>query len=339
MIELSVILISKDQDWNVKRLIESVLAEIEGLPSREVVLVDSASTDGTVEAATSYPISVLCLPAEQRRTPAAGRYVGYRHTTGRLILFLDGDMELRPGWLEKAMRVLQDRPDIAAITGQVIDLPKAAGPEDKPPMASEDIETFTEVPYAGGAFLYRRSVLEQAGTFNPFLYSDEEPELCFRIRHAGYRIVRHQHPIAYHYTDPVISLSTKVARWQRNLYLGAGQAIRYHLGDRILWPYVRNRGYGLIPALGLLAGAVSIVWSILTGQRKWFCLWGMLVGLVAAGDLVRRRNPYQTAVSLLERLFIADGTVRGLLLKPVDPNSYPIKANVVKQAAPRIQRH
>jgi glycosyltransferase involved in cell wall biosynthesis len=338
VIKLSVILISKNQEWNVKRLVESVLEETKEL-SREVILVDSASTDGTVEVASVLPISVLRLSAEQRLTPAAGRYVGYQHTTGRLVLFMDGDMELCPGWLEKAMRVLRNRPDIAAITGRVIDLPKAAGPKDKPPMANEGTETFTEILYAGGAFLYRRSVLEQVGTFNPFLYSDEEPELCFRIRNASYRIVKHQYPIAYHYTDPSVSLSTKVGRWKRNLYLGAGQAIRYHLGDSVLWPYVRNRGYGLVPALGVLSGLVSLLWSIFSKWFKGFYLWAMLVGLLIAVDLVRRRDPYQTAVSLLERLLIADGTVRGFLLRPTSPDSYPVTVDIVKRATPLAYPH
>src|SRR5205814_10040498 len=43
---------------------------------------------------------------------------------------------------------------------------------------------------AGGAALYRRSVLEHVGTFNPYLFSDEEPELYIRIRHAGYQVLQ-----------------------------------------------------------------------------------------------------------------------------------------------------
>jgi len=43
--------------------------------------------------------------------------------------------------------------------------------------------------------MYRRAVLEEVGTFNPYLNSDEEPELGLRIRHAGYRILELDHPI------------------------------------------------------------------------------------------------------------------------------------------------
>ena len=329
MTELSIVLISKNQAWNMDRLIESVLVGTEGVSSSEVVLVDSASTDETVEKASCYPISVLRLRAEQRLTPAAGRYIGYRHTQGELILFLDGDMELRPGWLEKALQILSDRPDIAAITGQVVDLPKAAGPEDKLPLATGDANTITNIPHGGGAAMYRRSVLEQVGTFNPCLYSDEEPDLCIRIRHAGYHIARLQYPIVYHYSDPAGKWTTLVARWRRRLYLGAGQNLRYHLGSDLFWPYLKERGYGLVPALGLGAGLISLLWSIKSGQKAWFGLWSLLLACVIIGDAIRKRSLYRTIASLLERLLIVDGSIRGFLLKPLEIDSYPIEVDTI----------
>ena len=332
MTKLTVVLISKNQAWNVERLVESVLAGTEGAASREVVLVDSASTDETVQKASRYPISVLRLREGQQLTPAAGRYVGYQHTEGDLILFLDGDMELHPGWLEGALQVLQDEPNVAAITGQVVDLPKAAGPDDdKPPLQAGDANAVTEIPYGGGAAMYRRSVLQEVGTFNPYLHSDEEPEMCIRIRHAGYRIVRLQRPIAYHYTDPKGGLSTKVARWRRKLYLGAGQALRYHVGDEVFGSYVRERGYGLIPALGLLAGFISLLWALVSGRRALVQAWTLGLGLVVAGDVFRKQSLYRTACSLLERLFIVDGTLRGFLIEPLDPSSYPCEFDFVKR--------
>jgi glycosyltransferase involved in cell wall biosynthesis len=91
MTELSVVLISKNQEWNIARLVESVLKETDRLPAREIVLVDSASTDRTIEIAAQYPISVLRLCPKQRLTAAAGRYVGTKQTRGGLVLFLDGD--------------------------------------------------------------------------------------------------------------------------------------------------------------------------------------------------------------------------------------------------------
>ena len=39
-----------------------------------------------------------------------------------------------------------------------------------------------------------------------------------------------------------------------------------------------------------------------------------------------------TVRSLLERIFIMDGMVRGFLLKPAEPESYPSKLEIIKRA-------
>src|SRR5215469_3560219 len=59
MVELSVVLITKNQAWNIARLIESVLDATSSVLSKEIILVDSASTDQTVEIAGRYPVTIL----------------------------------------------------------------------------------------------------------------------------------------------------------------------------------------------------------------------------------------------------------------------------------------
>jgi glycosyltransferase involved in cell wall biosynthesis len=330
MIELSIILISKNQEWNVGRLIESVISAVGHEVSAEVVLVDSASSDETVKRAKGYPVGILSLPKTNLLTPAAGRYIGYKHTSGRYVLFLDGDMELYPGWLQKARQLLDQQAQVAVVTGTLVDLPKASNAADHPTPAEYHSAGVMEVPYCGGAGLFRRSVLEEVGTFNPFLHSDEEPELCIRIRHQGYKIARLAHPIAYHYSDPSEALSTLVNRWRRNLYLGAGQNIRYHLHDSLLWPYVRERGFGLIPLAGLLTALLSLVWSARTRSLMMPRVFLLICLTVLVGDAYRKRSVYRVVHSLVQRAFIVDGTVRGMLIKPSDPADYPVHCDVVQ---------
>lgn len=331
MTELSVVLISKNQEWNTPRLVESVLRETARFSSREIVLVDSASTDRTTEIAAGYPISVLKLCPEQRLTAAAGRYVGYKRTTGDLVLFLDGDMELCEGWLDQALDVMHSRSNVAVICGRVIDRPKAIHTP-----AVEHLEALgtdaagVDVPQGGGAAMYRRSVLERVGTFNPYLYSDEEPELCLRVRHAGYGVLRLPRPIAFHYSTPADALSTLLGRRSRNLWLGYGQNIRYLSASPLLWPYLRERGWAVAPALTLCSGIVALVASGLTGQWGWLALWGAFVTMLAIALAIRKRSLKRALFTLFRRLLVLEGTVRGLLLKPYDPTSYPGRYDVVQ---------
>jgi glycosyltransferase involved in cell wall biosynthesis len=334
MTDLSVVLISRNQEWNIARLIQSVLDGTSCVTSREIVLVDSSSTDRTVDIARGYPITVLCLRADQRLSSHAGRYVGYRNTSCEFVLFLDGDMEFCSGWMEKALAVFKSQPEVAVVAGPWTDLPKTTRPDDKIDMNLLRQEyADEEVSLVGGAAMYRRSILEQVGPFNPWLYSDGEPELCVRISHAGYRILRIGHPIAYHYSDPDRVISTAVRRRGRKLYLGNGQAMRYHLGSELFWPYLRERGYGCIPALGLAVGAASFVTSVVTGQWLWFYGWCLLLFLVLLADAIRKRSLYSTLYSLINRLFVIEGTTKGFLLRPLDPETYPARFDVVSRPA------
>src|SRR5690348_14872807 len=125
MTVLSVVIITKNQEWNATRLIESVLDQCGGFPKMKITLVDSASSDNTLAIAKGYPLKLIRLSQPQRLTAAMGRYVGFKHSFGEYILFLDGDMELCRGWVECALEIMANDPQIAAITGQIIDRPKA----------------------------------------------------------------------------------------------------------------------------------------------------------------------------------------------------------------------
>lgn len=329
--ELAVVAISRNQEWNIARLIESIQDGTSCVPSREIVLVDSASTDRTLGIARRYSIGILRLRPDQLLTPAAGRYVGYKHTSGGLVLFLDGDMELCSGWLEKAVAVMESASSVAVVTGQVIDVPETTRASNRmtvEPSAFEDL--VMEVRHGGGAAMYRRSVLEQVGTFNPYLRSDEEPELCLRIRHAGYRVARLEYPIAYHYSSPRGALRTLLGRWRRNLYLGYGQIIRYHFGGELLRLYLRERGYVLFPSVGLLGGLISVSWSLVSGRWVWFGLWAAVVVAIIVADGCRKRSLYRAIFSLVRRLMIVAGTLRGILLVPLDPDGYSGRVDVIR---------
>jgi len=331
MIQLSVVFITRNQAWNVRRLVESVLSQSSPFLSIEIVLVDSASTDETVKIACEYPITVIALDADQRLTAAAGRHVGYQQATGRFILFLDGDMELYPGWLEQALNLLIENPQIAAITGTLIDRPKATPARHTllTPLRSDPIIP-KDIKHGGGAAIYRRSVLEEVGSFNPYLYSDEEPDLCIRIRHRGYRVVQLDHPIAMHYTDPDGQLSTLIARWRRRLYLGAGQNLRYHLWSEIFVPYLKERGFGLAPAAALLAGILCLVISLETHSPVWFGIWLFAFIAVLGLDTLRKRSLYRAVYSLLLRFLILDGTIKGFLMQPLTAENSPLRFAIIK---------
>jgi glycosyltransferase involved in cell wall biosynthesis len=335
--ELSIILISKNQAWNISRLIESVLHSSACLRSREIILVDSVSTDETVDLARRYPIDIVRLRPSQPLSPSAGRYIGYKRSRGEFVLFLDGDMELIPGWLEPALRTMRNKPDAALmLSSRVIELLPPNGTTFLPLPEEISFAVPREVPrvsfVVGGAALYRRSVLEEVGTFNPYLKSDEEPELYLRIRHAGYRILQLDAPIVRHFTVPQETLSGLLSRRRRNFLLGAGQCIRYHLRSKLLWPYIKERGsWSVMPALWLALGLGSTSWAIFTRDYVWVSAWTLTLCLLLAFATFRKRSLRGAFFSLFHRVLMVEGLFKGFLLKPLPPESYPRNEEVIKE--------
>lgn len=339
MVEVSVVMICRNQDHNISRLIESVLRETEQLSSREIILVDSASTDQTIEIASRYPIRIVHLHPGQHLSSHAGRYIGYKNTTGEFVLFIDGDMSLYEGWLERALPIIRENPDVAVMTGLEIHLLKHQAPETlteipEPVEVGHKFKDLTadlsEVDHGGGPALYRRSVMEQVGPFNPYLSSNGEPELCIRIRHAGYRILRIAYTVAYHYRTPEWSIQEIIARRGRRLYLGYGEVMRLYLGTDLFWQYIRERGYGCLPAFWILAGIISLVWSLLTRRWFWIRSWGAVTTTGIAVYAYKQKNIVRATSGILFRILVIEGFIRGFLTKLDPPETYQPKMDIVK---------
>ena len=337
MTELSVVLIAKNQAWNIARLIDSVLEASASISSNQIILVDSASTDETVELASRYPIRILRLQPGQRLSPAIGRYVGYQHAQGEYVLFLDGDTQLVPGWLPRALRTMQENPRAGAVTGHVINLPTAAATLQPPPLPRRNLEASREVLWGsyrgGGAAMYRRSVLEQVGTFNPYLCSDEEPELGLRIRQAGYRILELDYPIVRHYNDAPVAVSNVLRRRRCKFLLGIGQGARYHSRSHLLWPWLKERWWGPAATLWAVGALGTFLVSLMAGNSTWLLLWTLCVCLTIAGIAWRKRSLLRGLVAIFNWLLMAEGFVKGFLMSPLAPESFHANLEVIQDRA------
>jgi glycosyltransferase involved in cell wall biosynthesis len=335
MIELSVVLISRNQAWNIARLLKSVLQETSAISSAEILLVDSASTDETVGLASRHPISIVRLQPGAPLSPAIGRYMGYKRTEGDFVLFLDGDTELIPGWLARALRVIRKEPRVGAVTGRVINLPTSAVADHMPQIEKVGRSAPREVLWGsydgGGAALYRRSVLEQVGTFNPYLRSDEEPELGLRIRHAKYRILELDYPIVRHYNDAPDTISTALGRRKRGFLLGPGQSVRYHLHDPLLWPYIRERGpWSFSAAFWLIVGFAFLFGGLLFREVIWFSSWILGSGVLIVAAAWRKRSLRRAFVCAFHRLLMVEGLLKGFMRKPFRADHFSANADVIK---------
>lgn len=186
--------IGRNEGARLVLCLKSLLAQQAG----RVVYVDSGSTDGSVEAAKALGAEVVLLDTKQPFTAARARNAGFAalmegDDTGRaapaFVQFVDGDCELAPGWLQAAHDFLQSKPDIAAVCGRR----RERFPEASIYNRLIDSEWDTPIGQAkacGGDALMRSAALQAVGGFNPALIAGEEPELCVRLRQAGWKIWR-----------------------------------------------------------------------------------------------------------------------------------------------------
>jgi Glycosyl transferase family 2 len=163
-------------------------------PDVEIIVVDDASTDDSAAIAAALPVRLIRMPANAG--PAAARNSGARHASGDILLFVDSDVVVAPGALDRVSRLFRGRPDVAAVFGSYDARPADAGVVSRyknllhhwvHQEGAAEASTFW-----AGCGAIRKSVFDQVGRFDEARFrrpSIEDIELGHRLRRAGHRIL------------------------------------------------------------------------------------------------------------------------------------------------------
>ena len=175
-----------------KRLLDGI-ASLAGQVGR-IIYVDSGSTDGSVQAARAAGAEVVDLDLSTPFTAARARNAGLEALRAgsnipQFVQFMDGDCLLQDSWLPAALAHLEAHSNIAIVCGRR----RERFPEVSVYNWLIDREWNTQTGEAkacGGDALMRMEALDQIGGYNPGLIAGEEPEMCVRLRAAGWRVWR-----------------------------------------------------------------------------------------------------------------------------------------------------
>jgi GT2 family glycosyltransferase len=298
----------------------------------DILLVDSASTDRTVEIAKQYPIDIVRLNPDWFLSASAGRYIGTYYTQGELIMYLDGDMELAPEWLDVAVPYLLEHSDVAGVTGYFRNVDRRDGQ-----IIGEEFlyrnphGRIIEAKFFGGAALYRRSALEEVGGFNPYLISYEEPELGMRLRYAGYKLMCLPSLVCTHYGLMTNSWEYCIRRLRSRLWLGMGQVLRYHLRSGLFQMFPRELYLQTLVYLG--GGLVSmfiIVLALLLRNVQFLIGWALVVSLIVIVFWIKKRDMSKVLLGFFMHGSLIYGASRGFLMTLRSPTDYPTNAEVIQ---------
>ncbi len=91
--------------------------------SYEVIVVDDASTDNTVEICRSFAVKVIELNSQSG--PASARNEGAKQAVGDIILFIDADVVANDDTVGRVAKAFENNPDISAVFGSYDDFPSA----------------------------------------------------------------------------------------------------------------------------------------------------------------------------------------------------------------------
>jgi glycosyltransferase involved in cell wall biosynthesis len=167
-----------------------------------LVYVDSGSTDGSADLARGFGADVVELDTSRPFTAAWARNMGWRRLleilpSAERVHFFDGDCEVISGWIDAAMRALDERSDIAVVCGRR----RERFPDASAFNRQCEIEWNAgagEVRSCGGDALMRLDALAAVGGYRDSLIAGEEPELCVRLRGAGWKICRLDRDMVWH---------------------------------------------------------------------------------------------------------------------------------------------
>ena len=192
---VSVVIIGRNEGPRLQRCITSVQQADWGTLPHDIWYVDSRSTDGSAALAQALGVQTLVLPAGAM-CAAKARNLGWQAAAGECILFLDGDTELHPDFVQHALAALKDN-RLCAVWGHR----RESNPQQSVYTRVLDLDWIYPpgiTPYFGGDVLVRRSALAQVGGFDDTLNAGEEPELCARLRANGWKILHIDVPMTRH---------------------------------------------------------------------------------------------------------------------------------------------
>jgi GT2 family glycosyltransferase len=204
---IAVVVIGRNEGARLKACLDSIDDR-----SGFIVYVDSASSDGSVEVARNLGIDTVELDSSQPYTAARARNAGFDRANELMIdlgfvQFVDGDCLVDGHWLEVANAFLASRKDVAAVCGRL----RERFPEKTVYNLLCDIEWDQpegETSACGGNVFMRADAFKQTGGFREDLIAGEEPELCMRLQHEGWKIWRLPNEMVLHDAD-----MTRFTQW------------------------------------------------------------------------------------------------------------------------------
>lgn len=328
---VSVVIKALNEEANIAAAIDSALRAVRALEG-EVVLADSCSTDRTLEIASAYPIRIVQLADPAERSCGIGPQLGFQHTLGDYVYLLDGDMQLIPGFLERALAFLAQHPEVAGVGGRIIECNQDSLEFHERALRQEPHRAPGAVDRLDCGGLYRRMAIQEVGYLSDRnLHSYEEFDLAVRLRARGWKLWRVPIDAVGHHGHDMPPYELLKRRWRSGYICGMGEMLRSATGQhwmRLVWRDQRELRLYL---------AVLAWWAVLLTTPLWPLSWPLRAAAFALLALLpfalmslRKRSVVRGVHSVISWCFNAAGLVRGYLHRRRPPHE-PIASRILRE--------
>lgn len=244
-VDLSIIILSYNTETLLKRCLETVENLTKDNLSVEVIVVDNASSDGSVKMVREKFPKFQLIESKKNLGFAGGNNLGLRHTHGNYILFLNSDTELKPSAVTEMIKFMESDKKIGAVTPKTILFNGEMDPDCHrgfpTPWASltyflgleslfprsrifgqyhrfyQDLNEAHEIDAGFGTFMFvKKKALDDAGVWDDsYFFYGEDLDLFYRIKQKGWKVMFYPKPLLLHHkgaSSGLRSESREVAR-------------------------------------------------------------------------------------------------------------------------------
>lgn len=183
---LSIVIPAYNEEKYLEKTLQTLINQKHEGFDVEIIVVNSESTDTTVQVATRYDVSVLTVP---KRTPAFARQVGIEKAKGEIIACCDADTIVSDNWLSTIINHFKKDTKLVGLTGTVVAL-------DGPLYLCLFIKYVWGIFYflnfllgktifQGQNFAFKKEASIKIGGLNTRLYSAEDADFGNRLSKVG----------------------------------------------------------------------------------------------------------------------------------------------------------
>jgi cellulose synthase/poly-beta-1,6-N-acetylglucosamine synthase-like glycosyltransferase len=287
-LHLGVGVAAHEHDAHLARTLEAIdalLAEAGVMPEAKVVAASDGST-AAEKIAAAHGWAFRRISPGVPRTLAAAREAARRACGGEAQLLVDGDVAVQPGWLAEAVALLREHERLAGVSGAIDEAhwrngALVGGRHDV--YGTHGTRGFTTLRDSA---LWRRSALDAAGGFDPWLPGEDEAEMCERLRMAGFSVAGVDRAVAVRHGVARESFAD-LTTFLRSGMSGPGMVLRRARGTMAFPRHLARYRGALLLFAWMVAGAVVAFAS----PNNWMIWLWATAGLLVFFSVMRQSLP------------------------------------------------